>query len=80
MRQNEGRLVDFIDPTGPDCRAIMLHSSRKENNLEGHFKIIRAAFSVSKSVAIASLSIGHMAFNKNCSGWVPLQSFGSRAF
>lgn len=80
MRQNEGRLVDFIDCTEPNHRPNMQYSPRKDkNDPEGDFKIIRASLSVSESQAIASISIGQMAFNQSCRGWVTLQGFGSSA-
>lgn len=43
MRQNEERLVDFIDPTEPNHRVNMHYSPRREkNDPEGDFKIIKA--------------------------------------
>lgn len=43
MRQNEERLVDFIDPTEPNHRVNMRYSPRREkNDPEGDFKIIKA--------------------------------------
>lgn len=78
MRQNEGRLVDFIDCT--NHRPNMHYSPRKEkNDPEGDFKISRASLSVSETQAVASSSIGQMVFNQSCRGWVTLQDFGSRA-
>lgn len=78
MRQNEGRLVDFIDCT--NHRPDMHYSPRKEkDDPEGDFKIIRASLSVSETQAVASISIGQVAFNQSCRGWVTLQGFGSRA-
>lgn len=80
MRQNEGSLLDFIDPTGLDHGASMHYSSRQENDPEGNSEIIRAAFSVSKSEVIASVSVSQMAFNQSSTVRVIPQSFGSTAF
>lgn len=79
MRRNEGSLLDFIDPTGLDHGASMHCSSRKENDPEGDSEIIRAAFSVSKSEAIASVSVSQMVFNQSSTDGVTPQSFGSTA-